>query len=28
MSIPEPAPVSEPGGTAPATMVDIDDDPE
>ena len=28
MSIPEPAPIAEPGGTAPATMVDIDDDPE
>ena len=28
MSIPEPAPVQEPGGTAPATMVDIDDNPE
>ena len=28
MSIPEPSPIAEPGGTAPATMVDIDDDPE
>ena len=28
ISIPEPDAVPEPGGTAPATMVDIDDDPE
>ena len=28
MSIPEPADIPEPGGTAPATMIDIDDDPE
>jgi chromosome segregation ATPase len=28
MSIPEPADIAQPGGTAPATMVDIDDDPE
>ena len=28
MSIPEPADAPQPGGTAPATMIDIDDDPE
>ena len=28
MSIPEPADVQQPGGSAPATMIDIDDDPE
>ena len=28
MSIPEPADIQQPGGTAPATMIDIDDDPE
>ena len=28
LSIPEPDDVPQPGGTAPATMIDIDDDPE
>jgi hypothetical protein len=28
MSIPEPADIPQPGGTAPPTLVDIDDDPE
>jgi chromosome segregation ATPase len=28
MSIPEPDPVPQPGGTAPPTLIDIDDDPE
>ena len=28
LSIPEPAEAPQPGGTAPATMIDIDDDPE
>ena len=28
LSIPEPADAPQPGGTAPATMIDIDDDPE
>ncbi|HIF03998.1 MAG TPA: hypothetical protein EYQ80_00835 [Candidatus Poseidoniales archaeon] len=28
MSIPEPGPAPQPGGTAPPTLIDIDDDPE